>query len=366
MIRVRETDKMMIVTTLLLVVAGIVMVYSSSYIVAMKRFGNEYLFLRKHLFFAVFGLASFIGGMYIPYRLYRRLTYPILIFSLILLSLVFINGVGVEAGGARRWLHLGPVTFQPSEVAKLAVVIFLAYSLEAKQRCIKSFSPGFLPHLLVPVVPILLILVEPDFGTAMVLAAVTFIMMFIGGVRLTYLLSIVVLALPALAYLIMNAGYRMKRMLVFLDPWKDPTGAGFQMVQSFLAFGSGGLFGVGLGEGRQKLFFLPEAHTDFILSILGEELGFIGVAVVIGLFILFLLCGIKAALKAPDLFGTYLAAGLTSLVILQAVINMGVVMGLLPPKGLPLPFISYGGTSLVMSMTMAGILLNIYRRGCEV
>ncbi|MFQ5586887.1 MAG: putative lipid II flippase FtsW [Thermodesulfobacteriota bacterium] len=362
----RETDKIMILTTLLLVVAGIIMVYSSSYIVAMERYDNEYLFLRKHLFFTAVGLVSFIGGMYIPYRVYRRVTYPLLILSLILLSLVFINGVGFEVGGARRWVSLGPVNFQPSEVAKLAVVIFLAYSLEAKQKSIKSFSPGFLPHIVIPALPVLLILVEPDFGTAMVLAAVAFIMMFTGGVRLAYLMTLVMLALPFLYYMVMNAGYRVKRMLAFLDPWKDPDGAGFQMVQSFLALGSGGIFGAGLGEGRQKLFFLPEAHTDFILSILGEELGFIGVVVVICLFILFLLCGIKIALKAPDLFGTYLAVGLTSLVILQAVINMGVVMGLLPPKGLPLPFISYGGTSLVVNMTVAGILLNIYKRGCEV
>ena len=366
MIGMRETEKVMIITTLLLVVGGIIMVYSSSYIVAMKRFGNEYLFLRKHLFFTMVGLCSFIGAMYLPYRVYRKIAYPLLLLSLLFLSLVFVNGIGVEVGGARRWITLGPVNFQPSEVAKLAVVIFLAYSLEAKQKLIKSFSPGFLPHLLIPALPILLILVEPDFGTAMVMATVTFIMMFIGGVRLSYLAGVVVLALPFLSYLILNAGYRMRRILIFLDPWKDPDGAGFQMVQSFLAFGSGGVFGVGLGEGRQKLFFLPEAHTDFILSILGEELGFIGVVAVVVLFILFLLCGIKAALKAPDLFGTYLAVGLTSLVILQVVINMGVVMGLLPPKGLPLPFISYGGTSLVMNMTIAGILLNIYRKGSEV
>ncbi len=365
MIKLRETDKILVLTTLLLVVTGIIMVYSSSYIMAMKKYGDEYLFVKKHLTFTVVGLLSFVAAMLVPYKIYRKLVYPILLISIILLSLVFVGGIGVEVSGARRWINLGFINFQPSEVAKLAVVIFLAYSLEAKEKSIKTFFPGLLPHIIIPLIPVVLIFMEPDFGTAMVLIAVTFIMSYVAGVRLTYLVSLIVLAMPFMYFVITNAEYRMKRMLVFLDPWKDPHGAGFQMVQSFLAFGSGGMFGVGLGEGRQKLFFLPEAHTDFILSIIGEELGFIGIGALIVLFILFLMCGIKAALNATDLFGTYLALGLTSIVILQAVINMGVVVGLLPPKGFPLPFISYGGTSLVVNMTIAGILLNIYKKGCE-
>jgi cell division protein FtsW len=365
MIKIKETDKILVLTTLLLVVTGIIMVYSSSYIMAMKKFGDEYLFVKKHLVFTIVGLLSFVAAMQIPYRVYKKLAYPILLISIALLSLVFVGGIGVEVSGARRWIGLGFINFQPSELAKLAIVFFLAYSLEAKEKNIKTFFLGLLPHMIIPLIPVVLILMEPDFGTAMVLIAITFIMTYVAGVRLTYLVSLIVLAMPFMYFVVMNVEYRMRRMLIFLDPWKDPSGDGFQMVQSFLALGSGGLFGVGLGEGRQKLFFLPEAHTDFILSIIGEELGFIGVGALVVLFILFLLCGIKAALNATDLFGTYLAVGLTSILILQVVMNMGVVIGLLPPKGFPLPFISYGGTSLVVNMTIAGILLNIYKKGCE-
>ncbi len=364
-IRFKDTDRVLILTTLFLVVAGIMMVYSTSYIMAMERFKDEYFFLKRHLSFTLIGLAGFFITMHVPYRAYKKMAYPLLVAATILLSLVFVDVFGVDAGGARRWLEFGSVRFQPSELAKVAVVIFLAYSLEAKRDKIKTFSLGVVPHILIPALPIVLILLEPDFGTSMVITAVIFLMMFIAGVRITHLVPLGVMSLPLIYYLVAGTAYRMRRILIFLNPWKDPTGEGFQIVQSLIAIGSGGLYGVGFGEGRQKLFYLPEAHTDFIFSVIGEEFGIIGVLLVFILYLSFLLCGVRAAWKSPDLFGTYLASGLTSLIVLQAVINVGIVMGLLPPKGLPLPFISYGGTSLVVNMAMAGIVLNIYKKGCE-
>jgi cell division protein FtsW len=365
MIRARDTDKILILAILLLVGVGILMVYSTSYIVAMERFGDEYFFFKKHLFFSVIGFFCFLVTMYLPYKSYKRFAYPILLAAIILLFLVFVEGIGVKINGASRWINLGPIRFQPSELAKVAVVIFLAYSLEAKGDKIKTFSLGLLPHVLIPALPVILIYMEPDLGTTLVMSAVIFIMMYIAGVRLKHLLSIILPALLVLYLMITTVGYRMERILTFLNPWRDPTGSGFQMVHSLMAIGSGGLYGVGLGEGRQKLFYLPEAHTDFIFSVIGEELGIIGVGLLIFLYALFLICGLKAALKSVDLFGTYLAVGPRSLVILQAIVNMGVVMGLLPAKGLPLPFVSYGGTSLVVNMAIAGMLLNIYKNGCE-
>ena len=365
MIKLKDTDRLLIISTLLLVVVGVVMVYSTSYIVASKRFGDEFFFVKKHLTYAVAGVGCMIVASRLPYQLYRKLAYPALIIAALFLVCIYIPGLGVSAGGARRWVHLGPLTFQPSEPAKLAVIFFLAYSLASKADRIKTFSPGFLPNILIPGIIISLIIMEPDLGTSMALASIVVIMNFAAGVRLRYLFGMGLLALPAVWLVIQNFGYMMTRIQIYLDPWKDPGGKGFQMVQSFLAFGAGGLYGAGLGEGKQKLFFLPEAHTDFILSVIGEELGLIGVSVVIAFYVIFLICGVKIAFKARDLHGQYLALGLTFMVVLQAALNMAVVMGMLPPKGLPLPFISYGGTSLMVNMAAVGIMLNIYMKENE-
>lgn len=360
MIKVRDLDRLLIIATLMLVGVGVMMVYSTSYIVAMRRFGDGYFFVKKHLTYATAGLVLFVAATRVPYDTWRKLAYPALLGAAVLLIFIYVPGLGFSAGGARRWVRLGPISFQPSEPAKLAVIFFLAYSLAAKGDKIKSFSVGFLPNILIPGIIILLILGEPDLGTSITVALLVLIMIFTAGVRLRYIFGLGLIALPFVWLVINNFAYMMNRILIFLDPWKDPEGRGFQMVQSFLAFGSGGIHGVGLGEGKQKLFFLPEAHTDFILSVIGEELGLLGVGFVIASYMLFLYCGIKIATKAKDLHGTYLALGLTFMVVLQAAINMAVVMGLLPPKGLPLPFISYGGTSLVVNMLAVGILLNIY------
>ncbi len=365
MIKLKDTDRVLIISTLLLVVLGVVMVYSTSYVVAMKRFGDEYFFVKKHLTYALAGVVMMTIASRMPYGFYRKMAYPILIVAALFLICIYIPGIGFTAGGARRWIRLGPIAFQPSEPAKLAVIFFLAYSLAAKRELIKTFSPGFLPNVLIPGVIIGLIMFETDLGTSLALAAIVFLMNFAAGVRKRYLFGSLALLGVGLWFVVHNFSYMMNRILIFLDPWKDPEGKGFQMVQSFLAFGSGGLTGVGLGEGRQKLFFLPEAHTDFILSVIGEELGLIGVGGVIAFYVIFLVCGIKVALKARDLHGQYLALGLTFMVVMQAAMNMAVVMGLLPPKGLPLPFISYGGTALMVNMIAVGILLNIYIRENE-
>ncbi len=360
MIKAANIDRVMIVSTLLLVAMGLLMVHSTSDITALNRYGDRYFFLRRQFIFSGIGLLALFSAMKVPYTFYRKLAYPMLAVVLIGLFLIFIPGIGHSAGGAKRWIGLGFITFQPSEAAKLSVIVFLAYSLARREDRIKDFSTGFLPNILIPGSVILLIFLEPDLGSAVSLAVLVMIMNFIAGVRVGYLAALGSAALLSLYIIITNVEYMMERIIIFLDPWKDPTGSGFQMVQSFLAFGSGGLAGVGLGAGRQKLFYLPEAHTDFILSVIGEELGLLGVGLVICLYILFLIAGTAIALRAKDLYGTYLALGLTLMVVLQAGLNMAVVLGVLPPKGLPLPFVSYGGSSLLINMVSVGILLNIY------
>lgn len=366
MFKVREIDKPLILATMALVAIGFVMVWSTSYIMAMKRYGNEYFFVKKHLIFIGLGGILFFIAANVKYHLYQRWTYAIFFASLIsLIILTFIHGIGNEAGGARRWIKLGPVTFQPSEPAKLAVIIYMSYYLAAKKEKLKTFSIGIVPPMIMSGLILLFILKEPDFGTALSLGAITIIMMFIAGVRIRYLFSLLLVAAPFIYLMVTKVDYRMKRVLVFLDPWRDSGGAGFQLVQSLIAFGAGGVWGVGLGEGKQKLFYLPEAHTDFILSVVGEELGLIGVSALIILYLIILVSGIRISLKAKDLFGRYLAIGITLLIVLQAAVNMAVVLALLPTKGLTLPFISYGGTSLVVNMIGMGILLNIYKEGVK-
>ena len=339
---------------------GIIMIYSSSSIFAAQKFHDSTFFLKKQALFGVFAIICMFAAAQIPYAFLKKLSYPLWLMSIVLLILVLVPGIGTKVGGAVRWLKFGPLSFQPSEFAKLAVVILLSHSLAKKEREeIKRFSIGVLPHLIF-VIPIsLLIIVQPDFGTAMMLIALLFTMLFAAGIPLKYLTALSALSSAAASILILCKGYRFERLLTFMDPWKNPTGSGFQIVQSFLGFGAGGLYGTGLGKGTQKLFFLPEPHTDFILSVIGEELGFLGVLLVISLFIIIFVSGIRISIYARDLFGTYLALGITFFIGLQAAINMCVVMGLLPTKGTPLPFLSYGGTSLLCNAVSIGILLNI-------
>lgn len=357
-------DILLLFTTVLLVGLGITMVYSSSAVLAQERFGDSYFFLKRTAVFALFGCALMLVAARFPYYKMRSLAYPIMIASMVLIGLVFVPGIGRTISGATRWIGIGPLAFQPSELAKVALIILLAYSLEKKSDKIRSFGVGFMPHVFIMCLVSSLILLQRDFGAAATIAAITWLMMFVAGVRLSYLMSVVILALPLLWKLVGGSGYRRRRILAFLNPWSDQYGSGFQMIQSLVAFNEGGWVGRGLGQGQQKLFYLPEAHTDFIFSVLGEELGLIGVLAVIGLFGFFCYRGLRIALNAPDSFGRYLAVGCTLLISLGAVLNMGVVMGVLPTKGLPLPFISYGGSSLTVSLLAVGILLNIssYRR----
>ena len=283
-------------------------------------------------------------------------------YTIILMILLFVPGVGIKVGGASRWMRLAGLSFQPSELAKLTLAIYVSYSMAKKGPNMALFSRGFLPHIFVTGAFIILILLQPDLGTSIIVGCWLLILLFVGGVNLLHLFSLSLLCIPVVLWLIWQADYRLKRWWAFINPWEDPQGLGFQIIHSFLAFGSGGIFGVGLGNSKQKLFYLPEPHTDFILSILAEELGLAGLITIVILFGILIIRGIKISLDASDLYSSYLALGISSLIGLQVLINMGVVMGLLPTKGLTLPLISYGGSSLVVSLLGIGILLNISAR----
>jgi cell division protein FtsW len=356
-------DPLLLGAVLLLAMLGVVMVYSASAVYAGARLGDGLWFFKRQLAGAGLGLLALLAAMRIGYRRLEKLATPLLFLAVVLLLLLHVPGLGRAAGGARRWLMLGPIQFQPSEVVKLALVLWLARSLSRKQDKIRIFSAGLLPHLLVLGIVAALLLSEPDFGTTVVVASLTFALLFVAGARLAYLATGVVIAAPVAAFLVWSSRYRLQRVLAFLDPWADPRGHGYQAVESLLAFGAGGTAGVGLGGSHQKLFFLPAAHTDFILSIVGEELGFLGVSAVLLLFAVLVWRGLKAAQAAPDPFGCYLAVGLTLLLALEALVNAGMALSLLPTKGMALPFLSYGMSSAVASLLAAGILLSVSGAG---
>ena len=350
-------DFPILLISLILVGLGIVMVYSASAILAADRFKDGLYFLKKQALFAAGGVLLMFVVMHLNYHLWQKLAYPILSLSLLLLILVLC--VGTRAGGSTRWLRIGILSFQPSEFSKLGLIVFLAYFLTKKGERIRTFQFGFLPTIVISGVMIALVIQQPDFGVALFLGIMVMLMLFVAGTKISYLLSMVLLAIPTAYYLVIKVPYRIHRIMSYMNPWKDPQGISFQIVQSFVAFGAGGFVGSGLGQGKQKLFFLPAPHTDFIFSVVGEEMGLVGAVFVVGLYMVFAVRGIRVSLGAPDEFGTLLGLGITALISLQAIINMGVVLGLLPTKGLTLPFISYGGTSLVVSLIAVGILLNI-------
>jgi cell division protein FtsW len=361
----RRLDRLLLITVLILVSLGIVMVYSASFAIAGERFRDAYHFLKKQALAAGLGMALMILAAKLDYHRWQALAIPLLVLSAVLLGVLIFPGLRQEVGGSARWLKFSFLSFQPAELAKLALVIYLARSLTKKDGRMQTFNVGVLPHFIVLGGLFILVLKQPDFGTGVVFATLVFILLFVAGARVLYLGAAVLAAVPVLFYIATRAHYRTGRLLAFLDPWKDPSDSGFQIIQSFLAFGSGKLFGVGLGEGHQKLFYLPEVHTDFIFSVIGEESGLLGVTVVIGLFVFLTWRGFRACFRAADLFGSYLALGVTLLIAVQALVNMGVVMGLLPTKGATLPFVSYGGTSLMINLMSAGILLNISSQGVK-
>ena len=357
-----EYDHILMISALLLLGLGLVMVFSASGVLASDKYHDPAFFLKKQLIYAVLGIALMLFVRRIPYQSYNRLVYLILALSLFLLILVLIPGIGVRIRSASRWIRFGPLVIQPSEFAKLAIIIFLAYSMARKQEKIRYFSIGFLPHIVVAGIFILLVEKEPDFGTAMALAGITFLMLFVGGTRLTHIFLAILSASPLVVYVILKNKMRLERVVTFVDPWKYAQESGYQLVHSLYAIGSGGFWGLGIGKSREKLFYLPDSHTDFIFAILSEELGFLGIIIVFSLFAILIIRGLIISTRAQDNFGAYLAMGLTALIGLQAVINMAVVTGLMPTKGLSLPFLSYGGSSLLVNMIAIGILLNISSR----
>ncbi len=358
----KHFDYTLFLTTLLLVALGLTMVYSATGIMGKERFHDSTYFLKKEVVAVVIGFAGLFIAQKLPFRHLQKLVYPLFGLALIFLVLVLVPGVGIKIGGAQRWFRLGPISFQPSEFTKLAVILFMAHVLAKKKEKIKVFLVGFLPPFVLTGMAIVLVLAGKDLGNAVVLATTVFLLLFIGGARLSYLCSELLLALPAVYYLIAGQDYRRQRIKAFMNPWDYEKGAGFQIIQSYLAFHSGNWFGLGLGEGRQKLFYLPEAHTDFIFSVIGEELGLLGTLTVMALFAVWLFRIFVIAWKAPDVFSSYLALGIAILFGFQIIFNIGVVMGLLPTKGLALPFLSYGGTAMIISLTCVGLLLNISSR----
>jgi len=355
-------DKWILLAVVALLALGMTMVLSTSYLYSQERYADGTYFFRKQMIAMGVGAMLLILCSLLPTSLYRKLAYPVLGLTFIGLILVLIPGIGAHRGGARRWITLAGFAFQPSELAKLAMVVYLAHSMAKKEPRIRTFAVGVLPHLIVAGAFAAVLLLEPDFGSVLILTMLLYFMLFIGGARVPHLLATALMALPLLIFVMMKAEYRLRRLMTFLDPWADASGSGFHVVQSLIAFGSGQLTGRGLGESRQKLFYLPEAHTDFVYSVIGEELGLLGALVVLALFGVIIMRGLRLTARIEEPFDQYLAFGLTVLLGLQALIHMGVVMGLMPTKGLVLPFISYGGSAMMLNLMEAGILLGLSRR----
>jgi cell division protein FtsW len=345
-----------------LIAFGVVMVYSASAVYANNMFGDGYHFLVRQTVFAAGALVILIVSTRVNITLVRRSTYPVLLLAALMMVAVAL-GFGRSAGGSTRWLAVGPVNVQPAELAKLAMIMWLAHSLAKKSNRVRTFSIGFLPHVLVAGLLMLLCLAQPDFGSAVMIALLTFVVLFAAGAKAGYLLGCALIAIPVGYAAIASSPYRMRRIKGFMEPFEHRQGAGYQITESLMSFGSGGWTGVGLGDGRQKLLFLPEAHTDFISAIIGEELGFIGVVLLCAAFAWVVFRGLRAAWRAQDEYAGYLAAGMTLFIGLQAFTNLAVAMGLLPTKGLALPFVSYGGSSLLVNAAAAGIILNTSRYG---
>ncbi len=345
----------------LLICIGIVMIYSSSGIYALRELGDSLYFLKRHLLFLLAGFVFSLIVMAVDYRDLQRFAKPLLGVGILLLILVLIPSIGKASYGARRWFRIGSLNFQPSELMKLVVLIYASDFLARKKNKIKSFHQGFVPLMLVTGLVCALILKQPDMGTSFLIGGVVVVLMIIAGARFGHLGSLGLLAVPFFYFFVYRVPYRWRRIITFLDPWQDHLGSGFQLTQSQIALGSGGLWGVGLGKSMQKLFYLPAAHTDFILSIIGEELGLLGTFSIIILFGIFIWQGARIAKRVTDPFGYYLGTGLVVMIGLQAVINIGVSIGALPTKGLTLPFISYGGSALLVNMVSVALLLNISR-----
>lgn len=352
---------LILIIAFLLIAVGIIMVYDATAIKAYEHYGNSLYFLIRYGLFLTIGLIASLLILSFDKKFLQRYSKPVMFIALFLLGLVLMPKVGTEAGGARRWLSYGILNFQPSEFAKLALVLYLASYLSRKGFEIKNFMYGLLPVLMVTFLTVVLILLEPDLGSGVLIFLVAAFMIFVGGMKLLHLVLLGLLSIPAIFYLIVTKPYRMRRIVAFLNPWQHKSDAGYQLVQSLIALGSGRVIGVGLGCGEQKLYYLPAAHTDFIFSIIGEELGFIGTLSIVILYVLFAYFGLKLAFKMHDVFSKLVILGIVILISLQALIHIGSTTGLIPTKGLPLPFVSYGGSSLFFNMIAVAILLNVSR-----
>ncbi|CEH32102.1 stage V sporulation protein E [Aneurinibacillus migulanus] len=359
MTKARSTpDFIIIVVTFVLLAIGVVMVYSSSAVVAAQK-GDPFFFTKRQLIFATLGIAAMFVTMNVDYWVWKRWAKPGLILCFFLLIIVLI--IGKEVNGAKSWLGIGAFGIQPAEFMKLGMAAFLAKWLSDNQKDIGSFTKGLVPTLGIVFLAFGMIMLQPDLGTGTVLFGTSVLMIFVAGARMKHLLGLAMLGAIGFIGLVLAAPYRIKRITSFIDPWSDPLGAGYQLIQSLYAIGPGGLMGLGIGMSRQKFLYLPEPYNDFIFSILAEELGFIGGATVLLLFLLLLWRGMRTAVTAPDLFGSLLAIGIIGMLAIQVVINVGVVTGMFPVTGITLPFLSYGGSSLTLMLTGIGVLLNISR-----
>jgi cell division protein FtsW len=358
MARKLKSDRVLFIATILLVALSVVMVYSASAPVALERYGRASLFLIKQGMWAVLGIAMLNILMRIDYRAYKQPAFLWTALGFVVFALVAVY-FRAPVNGARRWFGVGGIGVQPSELAKLVAIFFIAALLERRMHRIDDVAYALLPIGIVVIGLVALILPEPDFGTSMSLLLIAAVMVFAAGVNYRYVAGVVLCALPALYIVVMGSAYRRRRTLAFLNPWDDPLGDGFQIIQSLIAVGTGGVWGRGLMNGVQKLFYLPEPHTDFIYAAIAEELGLIGATAVVICFCLVAWRGMRIALRAPDSFGAFIALGLTTMVAVQAFLNISVVLGLLPTKGTPLPFVSFGGSSLLINLIGMGILLNV-------
>jgi len=351
-------DKWLFGSTLLLVVIGVVMVFSASAVMASERFGSGTYFLTRQLIWAVAGLVAMVLAMNFDYRRWKNpgVVFTFLGVTMLLLVAVFFLD---RSHNTHRWIRMGFMSLQPSELAKPALILFLAFFLENRSKSLDDWRHTLLPAVIPPALFAVLIVLQPDLGTSLVCLGITAAILYVAGVRLKYFAYALVPVVPVLYFLLFRVGWRRDRILAFLNPWSDPQGRGFHVIQSLIAVGTGGMTGVGLMEGKQKLFYLPEPQTDFIYAVAAEELGLIGSVIIAALFFVLAWRGFRAAVRSRDTFGRYLAIGITTMVVLQAFFNISVVLALLPTKGIPLPFISYGGTSLFVMLASVGVLLNI-------
>ena len=367
-IKIRPPDFLLFFATISLVAIGIVMIFSASSVKSgtMSMFNYDpYYFLKRQIIWALTGLILMLLVIKLDLKILRHASPYILILSWIFLVLVLVPGIGIKINGARRWLGIGVFSIQPSEFAKLSLIFYMATFLAKRRKGLHGFWKDFLPALLIAIPGMALIEFEPDMGTAILLGVTTFAMLFLAGARLPHMGILLISIIPAVTAMIISKGYRFRRLLAFTNPWKDPEDSGYHIIQSLLALGAGGLLGVGLGRSRQKFFYLPEQHTDYIYAIIGEELGLIGGIIILALLLFLCYRAFKIFKDSPEFFSTLLAGGIASMFSFQTILNLGVVTNLLPPTGVPLPFLSFGGSSLVCNLIAVGLLLNISRTSCK-